>query len=314
MSGKKYYWLKLHKDFFKRHDIRIIEEMPNGKDYILFYLKLLVESIDHEGCLRFSETVPYNEQMLSVITHTNIDIVRSAMKVFIDLKMVEIYSDETIYMNEVTALIGSESAWAEKKRATRKAQKEKQIGTTKGQQKDNVLGMSRQCPIDKEIDKDKEIEKEIELELDKEKEFICLNDKQINAIVESMNEKQREIYQNYFEIEPFIEIPTKSGCVPINQEMIIEWDKKYSNVCVCHELQEINTWLKTNGSKMNTNRTLSFIEKWLAKHQAEDKLTDSEIEELKKEKMEFKETYKCMKERRKIFFDNMNDEKWLSQF
>ena len=40
----KYYWLKLHKDFFKRHDVSIIEDMPNGKDYILFYLKLLVET------------------------------------------------------------------------------------------------------------------------------------------------------------------------------------------------------------------------------------------------------------------------------
>ena len=41
---KKYFWLKLDKDFFKRHDIRIVESMPNGKDYILFYLKLLCES------------------------------------------------------------------------------------------------------------------------------------------------------------------------------------------------------------------------------------------------------------------------------
>ena len=39
-ENQKYYWLKLKRDFFKRHDIRIIEEMPNGKDYILFYLKL----------------------------------------------------------------------------------------------------------------------------------------------------------------------------------------------------------------------------------------------------------------------------------
>lgn len=103
----KYYWLKLKRDFFKRHDIRIIEEMPNGKDYILFYLKLLLESIDHEGSLRFSDTVPYNEQMLSVVTNTNIDIVRSAMKLFIELNMMSICDDQTIYMNEVEKLIGS---------------------------------------------------------------------------------------------------------------------------------------------------------------------------------------------------------------
>ena len=58
MAEQKYYWLKLKRDFFKRHDIRIIEAMPNGKDYILFYLKLLCESVDHEGNLRFSEQIP----------------------------------------------------------------------------------------------------------------------------------------------------------------------------------------------------------------------------------------------------------------
>ena len=94
MADKKYYWLRLQKDFFKRHDIRIIEAMPNGKDYILFYLKLLVESVSHEGELRFSETIPYNDEMLATITDTNIDIVRIAMKVFTELKMIESIIEE----------------------------------------------------------------------------------------------------------------------------------------------------------------------------------------------------------------------------
>ena len=116
MAGKKFYWLKLKRDFFKRHDIRIIEEMPNGKDYVLFYLKLLLESIDHEGSLRFSDTIPYNEQMLSVVTNTNVDIVRSAMKLFTELKMMDVLDDATIYMAEVNNMIGSETKWAEYKR------------------------------------------------------------------------------------------------------------------------------------------------------------------------------------------------------
>lgn len=118
-TTKKYYWLKLKRDFFKRHDIRIVEEMPNGKDYVLFYLKMLVESIDHDGELRFSETIPYNEQMLSVVTNTNIDIVRSAMKLFINLKMIDLLDDQTIYMSEVQKLIGNETAGAERVRQHR---------------------------------------------------------------------------------------------------------------------------------------------------------------------------------------------------
>ena len=123
MAEKKYYWLKLKRDFFKRHDIRIIEAMPNGKDYILFYLKLLLESIDHEGMLRFSDTIPYNEQMLSVITNTNIDVVRSAMDVFRELKMIDVFDDLTIYMAEVEKLIGSETKGAERVRKFRENQK-----------------------------------------------------------------------------------------------------------------------------------------------------------------------------------------------
>ena len=151
MTEKKYYWLKLKRDFFKRHDIRIIEAMPNGKDYILFYLKLLLESVDHEGNLRFSDTIPYNEQMLSIITNTNIDIVRAAMKVFGELKMIEILNDQTIYMAEVEKLIGSETKWAEKKRVQRAKE-------------DNVPLLSSKCPI--EIEKEQEQEKYLYLEED----------------------------------------------------------------------------------------------------------------------------------------------------
>lgn len=115
-KDKKYYWLKLHRDFFKRHDVQIIESMPNGKDYILFYLKLLCESVDHNGNLRFSENIPYNEEMLATITRTNVDIVRSAVKIFVELGMMEIMTDGTYFMTEVNKMLGSETYWAKKKR------------------------------------------------------------------------------------------------------------------------------------------------------------------------------------------------------
>lgn len=114
MAEKRYYWLKLQRDFFKRHDIKIVEAMPNGKDYVLFYLKLLLESLDHDGQLRFSDTIPYSESMLATITDTNIDVVRSAMNLFIELKMIDVLSDSTIFMNEVCKMLGSES-WGAKR-------------------------------------------------------------------------------------------------------------------------------------------------------------------------------------------------------
>ena len=163
MASKKYYWLKLKRDFFKRHDIRIIEEMPNGKDYILFYLKLLLESIDHEGYLRFSDAIPYNEQMLSVVTNTNVDIVKAAMKLFLDLNMMEIFDDATIYMNEVQNLIGSETDSAERVRRHRLASKsgddalQCNADVTEGNK--SVTQSKR-----KSIEKDKDIELDVVVE------------------------------------------------------------------------------------------------------------------------------------------------------
>ncbi len=146
-KDKRYYWLKLKRDFFKRHDIQIIESMPNGKDYILFYLKLLCESVDHEGNLRFSEQIPYNEQMLATITNTNVDIVRNAINIFSELRMMEIMDDGTYYMNEVSKMLGSETYWAQRKR-------EQRVGQIPTKSNNFPTCPSKSKSIEKELDKD----------------------------------------------------------------------------------------------------------------------------------------------------------------
>lgn len=133
---KRFYWLKLRKDFFQSQQIRILEGMPNGKEYAYFLLKLMAESISAEGKLRLTDTIPYSEEMLAALTNTNVDIVRAAVQAFQVLGLVQIMDDGTYYMTEVEKMIGEESEWAEKKRLFREKRKEL------GQSKDNVLEMS----------------------------------------------------------------------------------------------------------------------------------------------------------------------------
>lgn len=147
-DSKRFYWLKLDKGFFKNHKIRIVENMPNGKDYILFYLKLLCESTSHEGYLRFSETIPYNEEMLATITNTNVDVVRSAIKVFTELEMMRCLDDGTLYLEEVQKMIGSETGQTIRKREAKLI--EGKVGVKNTQEID----------IEKEIDTDIEVDKE----------------------------------------------------------------------------------------------------------------------------------------------------------
>jgi predicted phage replisome organizer len=156
---KKYYWLKLKRDFFKRHDIKIIESMENGKDYVLFYMKLLLESVDHDGALRFSETIPYNEKMLATITDTNIDIVRSAVRVFAELGMMEQLDDGTLYMSQVAAMVGSETSDAIRMRRIRQDKKQVLTGQQKGEHCSEAFknrSPELELELEKELEKDKE--------------------------------------------------------------------------------------------------------------------------------------------------------------
>ena len=168
-SGR-YYWLKLKRDFFKRHDIKIIESMPNGKDYILFYLKLLVESVDHDGALRFSDAIPYDINMLSVVTNTNADIVKSALEIFVNLQLIDILDDKTIFMNEVSNMIGSAADNANAKRQKRFRESRK-INVLESSVTKNNAGVTVGVTNSNER-KRKSIEKEKEKEREKDKNII----------------------------------------------------------------------------------------------------------------------------------------------
>jgi predicted phage replisome organizer len=124
MAEKKRYWLKLDKDFLESPHMKVIKGMPNGKDYVLFYLSLMLKSIETVGHLRFSDLVPYNEEMLSSITDTNVDIVRSAVKIFCNLGLIQKLDDGTIFLTQVASMTGKETESAERVRLFRERQKQ----------------------------------------------------------------------------------------------------------------------------------------------------------------------------------------------
>lgn len=151
MAEKKYYWLKLKDNFFEQEDTKLVEGMKNGKDYIIFLLKLQLKSINTDGYLLYKNTIPYSEDMLAIITNTDVDIVRNALKVFLDLGMIERLDNGALFMEEVQKLTGAETEWAEKKREWRNKQLIK----------DNVLKLSEPSPSEVRQEIDKEIDIEI---------------------------------------------------------------------------------------------------------------------------------------------------------
>lgn len=200
-DDKRYYWLKLNKNFFKQHEIIIIEAMPNGKDYLIFYLKLLAESVSHEGNLRFSDKIPYSDVMLSALTNTNVDIVRSALKVFEELHMIEILEDGTVHMNETKNMIGSETGKAQRMREYRASLKEKEQEALGYNEATNGLQCSQEI-------RDKSIENRDNAKLLNAKSCVGTREENtsINLYPESEEERQilkQEIVNRHLDIAEF---------------------------------------------------------------------------------------------------------------
>ena len=51
MAEKKYFWLKMPRNFFEKHYIKILRAKDNGDLLVMFYIWMITESIDHEGKL-----------------------------------------------------------------------------------------------------------------------------------------------------------------------------------------------------------------------------------------------------------------------
>lgn len=164
MAEKKYYWLKLPRNFFGKHYIKILRAKENGELLVLFYMWMLTEAIDHEGRLRYSEDIPYDKEMLAEASGFALHIVTQALQQFTKLQLVITESDGTLFMPKSIEMIGSESASAQRVREyrERKNSKEKKPETVENtESNDNVT----KCNAD--VQKSN-IEKELEKELEKE--------------------------------------------------------------------------------------------------------------------------------------------------
>lgn len=158
-KDKKYYWLKLDKDFFNDDTIVWIEQQENGILYSNVYLKLLLKSLSEEGKLiRYvgDTLMPYDDVAISKLIDMPLDTVRVALKLFYDIGLVKTLEAGELYLTQIDEMIGSETRQAESMRKLR-AREKKEL-----EQKVTLLPNVTE-PLQKRYI-EKEIEKEIELD------------------------------------------------------------------------------------------------------------------------------------------------------
>lgn len=141
---KRYYWFRLHKDFFQKKEIKRLRRVAGGDTYAVIYLKMLLRSIADGGKLYFDG---YEETFVSELA---LDIDEDEQNVQITVNyllknglLLECEADE-YYLPEASNNTGSETAAASRMRKLRNKSKELECNNVTPQC-NNVTPMLHKC-------------------------------------------------------------------------------------------------------------------------------------------------------------------------
>ena len=157
--AKKYFWLKLKRDFFSSLAMKKLRRIAGGDTYTIIYLKLQLLSLKDEGYIFYEgvESTLYEEMALAL--DEDAENVKATLLFLEAMGLIERKSDHEFLLTEVPFLIGSETDKAELMRRKRAQARLENGNNVTAELPDVTL-----CYTEKE----KEIE--IEIEIDKEKE------------------------------------------------------------------------------------------------------------------------------------------------
>ena len=196
MAERKYYWIKLKKDFMNSDAVDFLMSQKNGAEYVVLYQMLCLMTVKTNGKLerQLNEVIiPYDAEKIQRDTkYFNIDTVRNALQLYIHLGL--IYKDDNgcLSIADYENLVGVESGSAERMRRLRNLKASQCDGlsdanVTKLLQKSDELS-------DTDIDKEKDI--------DTDKEVINTNIScNGNSIIEVLSKKEMW-FESFWEIYP----------------------------------------------------------------------------------------------------------------
>lgn len=142
-DNKRFFWMKLGTDFFKRKDvdgadaIQLLLRHPDGSKYVCIYLMLCLESVNKGGLLYYEANgaiIPYTLEDIKIeCRYYDASDVQCAVDQFLALGLmstVDIRGQIIFAMPEVPALVGSETGAAARMRLQRSKRPEiPKIGT-----------------------------------------------------------------------------------------------------------------------------------------------------------------------------------------
>ena len=152
---KRYFWLKLHKDFFQRKEIKRLRKIAGGDTYTIIYLKMLLRSIMSDGKLYFDGLEDDFASELALDLDEKEENVQITVQYLLKSGLLEMCSDEEYYLPDAKDNTGTETAVASRVRRHREKQKALHCNA-------DVTQMKQLCNGEKEKEKEKEKDREID--------------------------------------------------------------------------------------------------------------------------------------------------------
>lgn len=173
---KRYFWLKLHKDFFQRKEIKRLRKIAGGDTYTIIYLKMLLRSIMSEGKLYFDGLEEDFADEVALDLDESEENVQITITYLLNSGLLEMRSDDEYYLPDTKNSTGCETAVAARVRRHREKQKALQCNT-------DVTEVKHLC--NGEIEKEKELDKEKDIEIEHRDRDISISTTRENKEIEN---------------------------------------------------------------------------------------------------------------------------------
>lgn len=120
-------WIKLNTDMFDNKKIKQLRKMPGGNDMVLFWVMLLTLAgrSNSQGYIFFTESLPYNAEMLANEFDMELNTIKMSLEIFRKFNMIAI-EEETIFITGWADHQNAEGLEKIKEREQAKLRKRKQ--------------------------------------------------------------------------------------------------------------------------------------------------------------------------------------------
>ena len=206
---KRFYWIKIQKEFFSTVITKKIRQLENGGDCFCIYQKLLINSLSNYGYIFFEDVqIPLYEQIALELDEKT-ENVKVLLELLQSMKKVQI-NEQDLFMVDYDKFTGSEAYSTQRVRKFRARKRDlEQKSKSNQDDTDKIHDVTECCNTLQSVTmKHNETlrnqDKEKDIDLEKEKEYIQIKHHPVLEQTEDPSTEKKSVVHNLGEKPPLL--------------------------------------------------------------------------------------------------------------